>query len=103
MNHTIVAGILIGGAFASAGAAVAGLGLASRAPEYAEVIEVHPVRETRGSAREARREIVGYDVRYRLGELERVVRLDREPGRGERIPVEDGELVVSPPAGAALP
>lgn len=36
--------------------------------------------------------IVGYDVRYRLGDEERTVRMDRDPGK--RIPVENGELVL---------
>lgn len=34
--------------------------------------------------------IVGYDVRYRLGDQEGTVRMDRDPG--DRIPVENGEL-----------
>lgn len=34
--------------------------------------------------------IVGYDVRYRLGEKEETIRMDRDPG--PRIPVQDGQL-----------
>jgi uncharacterized protein YcfJ len=38
--------------------------------------------------------IIGYDVRYRLGDQEGTVRMDRDPG--ERIPVgEDGELQIA--------
>jgi uncharacterized protein YcfJ len=37
--------------------------------------------------------IVGYDVRYRLGDEEGTVRMDRDPG--PRIPVENGELQIS--------
>lgn len=37
---------------------------------------------------------VGFDVRYRLGETEGSVQMDRHPG--ERIPVKDGQLVLSP-------
>ncbi|MET0534091.1 MAG: glycine zipper 2TM domain-containing protein [Steroidobacter sp.] len=37
--------------------------------------------------------IVGYDVRYRLGEREGTVRMDRDPGA--RIPVENGELQIA--------
>jgi uncharacterized protein YcfJ len=37
---------------------------------------------------------VGFDVRYRLGETEGKVQMDRHPG--ERIPVEDGQLVLTP-------
>lgn len=36
---------------------------------------------------------VGYDVRYRLGEEEGTVRMDRDPG--QRIPVQDGQLVLT--------
>ena len=36
---------------------------------------------------------VGYDVRYRLGEEEGTVRMDRDPGK--RIPVQDGQLVLT--------
>ena len=39
---------------------------------------------------ESRTKTVGYDVRYRLGDEEGVVRMDRAPGT--RIPVKDGEL-----------
>lgn len=35
---------------------------------------------------------VGYDVRYRLGDEEGVIRMERDPGK--QIPVENGELVV---------
>jgi uncharacterized protein YcfJ len=38
---------------------------------------------------------VGYDVRYRLGDKEGSVEMDHHPG--ERIPVENGELVLAPP------
>src|SRR5262245_39313241 len=37
---------------------------------------------------------VGYDVRYRLCETEGKVQMDHHPG--ERIPVENGELVLAP-------
>ena len=40
---------------------------------------------------------VGYDVTYQLGEHQGVVRMDYDPGR--RIPVEDGQLVLTPRAG----
>lgn len=36
----------------------------------------------------------GYDVTYELEGIQKVVRMDRDPG--ERIPVENGELVLSP-------
>lgn len=37
--------------------------------------------------------VIGYDVRYRLGDEEGTVRMDRDPGR--RIPVENGELQIA--------
>lgn len=40
-----------------------------------------------------RQETVGYDVSYKLGDEEGVVRMDRDPGT--RIPAEDGRLVLS--------
>ena len=36
----------------------------------------------------------GYDVTYELDGTQKVVRMDFDPGR--RIPVEDGELVLTP-------
>ena len=41
---------------------------------------------------------VGYDVRYRLGEQESSVQMDHDPG--PRIPVQDGQLVLTPPSEA---
>jgi len=41
---------------------------------------------------DARREIVGYDVRYRLGDRIDVARMKERPA-GDRIPVRDGKLV----------
>jgi uncharacterized protein YcfJ len=41
---------------------------------------------------DTKEERIGYDVRYRLGEEEGQVRMDRDPG--ERIPVRDGKLVL---------
>jgi uncharacterized protein YcfJ len=42
---------------------------------------------------DSKQETVGYDVRYRLGDKEDVVRMDHDPGH--RIPVKDGELVLA--------
>jgi len=44
-------------------------------------------------------ERIGYDVRYRLGEEEGQVRMDRDPG--DRIPVRDGQLVLDQSSGTA--
>ena len=39
--------------------------------------------------------VIGYDVKYRLGKQTDQVRMDYDPG--ERIAVEDGQLVLAPP------
>jgi uncharacterized protein YcfJ len=41
---------------------------------------------------DTKQEVVGYDVKYRLGDSVDVVRLKQRPG--ERIPVRDGQLVI---------
>jgi uncharacterized protein YcfJ len=45
---------------------------------------------------DTKEERIGYDVRYRLGDEEGQVRMDRDPG--ERIPAKDGKLVLEPEA-----
>jgi uncharacterized protein YcfJ len=52
MNKSMVIGIVIGVTVAAGGAAVAGLGFASRAPRYAQVLEVKPVHRTVHTPRE---------------------------------------------------
>lgn len=42
---------------------------------------------------DTRKEKVGYDVSYRLGDRTGTVRMDHDPG--DRIPVKDGELVIA--------
>ncbi len=44
---------------------------------------------------DSHQERIGYDVRYRLGDEEGKVRMDRDPG--ERIPTRDGKLVLDGP------
>jgi uncharacterized protein YcfJ len=51
------------------------------------------------TAYDSKEETVGYDVRYRLGDEEDVVRMDHDPG--DRIPVKDGELVLAESGKAA--
>lgn len=48
------------------------------------------------TVQESHSQTVGYDVRYRLGKEEGVVRMDHPPGT--RIPVEDGQLQLDTPA-----
>ena len=57
-------------------------------PRYAQVIEVRPLAEDAGQT--------AFEVRYRLGDQEDVVRLPYDPG--PRIPVENGKLRLEPPA-----
>jgi uncharacterized protein YcfJ len=45
--------------------------------------------------------VIGYDVSYRIGEQEGVVRMNDRPG--ERIPLQDGLLVLDSPGSAAAP
>jgi uncharacterized protein YcfJ len=45
------------------------------------------------SVSDSHQEVVGYDVSYRLGDEQGTVRMDHEPG--DRIPVRDGQLVMS--------
>lgn len=45
---------------------------------------------------ETREEITGYDVTYRLKDKEEVVRMSYDPG--QKIPLQNGELVLTPPA-----
>jgi uncharacterized protein YcfJ len=107
MNKPLITGLMISAVFVTAGAAVAGLGIADRGPRYADVLGVEPVQTTRVVTRrectparaasrtskcrtvhETKRELVGYDVRYRLGRDEGIVRLDRPPG--DRLRFQDG-------------
>lgn len=44
---------------------------------------------------------LGYDVTYKLGDKQEMVRMDHHPG--PRIPVEDGQLVLTPPAAPKKP
>lgn len=175
MNKSMVAGIVIGAAVATAGGVIGGLTLMSeKAPTYAEVIEVTEATETIKTPREvcedvavtrqapvkdehkilgtvagaviggvlgnqvgggsgrkvatvagaaaggyagnrvqenlqagntyttterrcrtvtdSSQKLLGYDVTYRLGDVETVVRMAQRPG--DRIPVENGELVL---------
>ena len=45
------------------------------------------------TAYDSRKERIGYDVTYRLGDETHTVRMDHDPG--ERIPVKNGELVLA--------
>ena len=49
---------------------------------------------------DSRQEVIGYDVSYRLGDEDGQVRMEQRPG--DRIPVENGRLVLNTP-GTATP
>lgn len=117
MNKRLLTGLTISVAFVTAGAAVAGLGI-EHGPRYAKVLDVEPVRTAErverevcdpvraGAAKraakcrtvtETKRVLVGYDVRYRLGDEIGTVRTERPPG--ERLKLERG-VPVSPDVAA---
>jgi uncharacterized protein YcfJ len=48
---------------------------------------------------DSQEKVLGYDVSYRLGEEQGRVRMDHRPG--DRIPVENGQLVLGTPGNAA--
>ena len=48
------------------------------------------------TVQESHTQTIGYDVRYRVGEEEGVVRMDHQPGT--RIPLKDGQLQLDAPA-----
>jgi uncharacterized protein YcfJ len=48
------------------------------------------------TVQESHTQTIGYDVRYRVGEEEGVVRMDHQPG--PRIPLKDGQLQLAAPA-----
>ncbi|MET0659670.1 MAG: glycine zipper 2TM domain-containing protein [Steroidobacteraceae bacterium] len=178
MNKSLLTGVVLGVAVATAGGAFAGFKMMDRGPSYAEVLDVKPIRETIKTPREvchdeavthtrapkdehkvagtvlgavvggvlgnqvgggngkkvatvagaaaggyagnriqnrmqqgntyttteqrcetvydSHEKEVGYTVKYRLGDTEGSVQMDQHPG--ERIPVKDGQLMLTPEA-----
>lgn len=176
MNKSLLTGVVLGVAVATAGGAFAGYKLLDRGPSYAQVLDVQPVTETVKTPRDvchdetvthtrapkdehkvagtvigavvggvlgnqvgggngkkiatvvgagaggyagnriqnrmqqgntyntteqrcetvydSHEKQVGYTVKYRMGDTEGTVQMDRNPG--ERIPVKDGQLVLTP-------
>jgi uncharacterized protein YcfJ len=106
MSRAIIGGVLIGVTLATSGAVVAGF--ASRDTRYAEVLDVQEITqdvrlprrvcdEAGGKSRchtvqDVQHDLVGYSVRYRLGDTVDTVRTKTRPP--ERIPVRDGHLVL---------
>jgi uncharacterized protein YcfJ len=104
-----VAGAVIGGVvghqigggsgkkIATAAGAVAGGYAGNKTQERMQANDTYTTTERRcHTENETKREVIGYDVRYRLGGKEHRMRMDQRPG--ERIPVVDGELVLNPGA-----
>lgn len=96
-----VAGSQIGGGsgkkIATAAGAVAGGVAGNKVQENMQDRNTYTTTERRcETVQDTRSEIVGYDVRYRLGDEEGRVQMDRKPG--DRIPVKDGQLVLDPEA-----
>lgn len=82
-----------------AGAAAGGYA-GKKVQENMQASDTHSTTETRCTTVTDRSEkVVGYDVEYRLGEQVGRVRMDYEPG--PRIPVKDGQLVLTAPTSAA--
>lgn len=79
---------------ATAAGAAAGGYAGNKAQEKIQAGNTYTTTERRcQTVYDSKEETVGYDVRYRLGDQEDVVRMDHRPG--DRIPVEDGELVLT--------
>ena len=79
---------------ATAAGAAAGGYAGNKAQEKIQEGNTYTTTENRcHTVYDSQKETVGYDVKYRLGDKEGVVRMDHEPG--DRIPVEDGELVLA--------
>lgn len=94
-----VAGSQIGGGsgkkIATAAGAIAGGVAGKKTQEKIQAGDTYTTTERRcKTLQETHSQVIGYDVRYRLGEREDEVRMSQRPG--ERIPVRDGELVLEP-------
>jgi uncharacterized protein YcfJ len=81
---------------ATAAGAAAGGYAGNKVQQKAQQRNTTTVMETRcKTVYDTSQKIIGYDVKYRLGKQTDQVRMDYDPG--ERIPVKDGQLVLSPP------
>jgi uncharacterized protein YcfJ len=78
-----------------AGAAAGGYA-GNRVQKHLQDTDTYAATEKRcRTVQDARQEVVGYDVRYRLGDTVDVVRMNKRPG--DRIPVKDGRLLLEAP------
>lgn len=73
--------------------AAAGAYAGRKAQEKVQADDTYTTTEQRCSTViESIENIIGYDVTYRIGEIEGQIRLDQEPG--EQIPLVDGEITI---------
>lgn len=87
-----------GKTLATVGGAVAGGYAGNRIQANMQASDAENVKETRcKTVYDTEQKHVGYDVKYRLGDKEAVVRMNYDPG--QRIPVKDGQLVLTPQPG----
>ena len=81
---------------ATAAGAAAGGYAGNKVQQKAQQRNTTTVMETRcKTVYDTSQKIIGYDVKYQLGKQTDQVRMDYDPGK--RIPVKDGQLVLSPP------
>jgi uncharacterized protein YcfJ len=86
---------------ATAAGAAAGGYAGNKVQQRAQQRDTTTVMETRcKTVYDTSQKVIGYDVQYRLGKQTDKVRMDYDPG--ERIPVKDGQLVLTPPPPAAV-
>ena len=84
-----------GNTLATVGGAVAGGYAGNRIQANMQASNTQAVKENRcKTVYDTEQKHVGYDVEYRLGDKEAVVRMNYDPG--QRIPVKDGQLVLTP-------
>lgn len=82
---------------ATAAGAAAGGFAGNRVQRGMQERNTRTVTETRcKTVFDTSQKVIGYDVKYQLGKQTDTVRMDFDPG--ERIPVQDGQLVLTPPA-----
>jgi uncharacterized protein YcfJ len=97
LGHQIGGGT--GNTVATVAGAAAGGYAGNRVQKNMQASDRQTVMETRCHTEYTHdKKVLGYDVTYRLGEKQAVVRMDYDPG--SRIPVKDGQLELTRPAGS---
>ena len=86
-----------GRTLATIGGAAAGGYAGNRVQKNMQDTDTESSHQTRCKTEyESQQKMMGYRVTYRLGGEQNVVNMDHDPG--DRIPVKDGKLVLTPPA-----